>query len=187
MTDQTRHPWLKLLIEVGPLVVFFAVNARAGIFAGTGAFMVAIALSLGASYWLHKKLPVMPLVTAVIVFVFGSLTLILQDATFIKLKPTIVYSLFATVLLGGLAWNKTFIEPLLGPVMELTDTGWRRLSLYWGVFFVAMAIVNEFVWRNFSTDFWVNFKLFGFLPLSFVFALATVPIMNRYAVAEEKE
>ncbi len=171
----------KLAIELGPLLIFFAGNALAGIYAGTAAFMLATLISLIAARILYHKLPVMPLVSGVIVLVFGGLTLYLHDDTFIKLKPTIVYSLFAVLLAGGLLFKKPVLELLFGPVFNLTEEGWRKLSLRWAAFFIAMAVVNELVWRNFSTDAWVSFKAFGFLPLTFLFALAQVPLMQRHA------
>lgn len=176
----------KLLIELGPLLVFFAVNAAYGIFAGTGAFMAATVLSLGVAWWLYHKVAVMPLVSAVIVLAFGGLTIYLQDETFIKIKPTIVYTMFAILLVGGLAARKPVLALLFGPVFNLTDEGWRKLTLRWALFFVIMAVLNEFVWRNFSTDTWVSFKAFGFLPITFLFAMAQVPLMQRYGVAEEQ-
>jgi intracellular septation protein len=184
--DSEQSVATKLLIELGPLLIFFGVNAAYGIFAGTGAFMVATVVSLALAWWLYHKVPVMPLVSAVIVLAFGGLTLYLQDETFIKLKPTIVYAMFAVLLLGGLIAQKPVLALLFGPVFNLTDEGWRKLTLRWAVFFVAMAILNEFVWRNFSTDTWVSFKAFGFLPLTFLFAMAQVPLMQRHGVAEDK-
>lgn len=184
--DSEQSVAAKLLIELGPLLIFFGVNAAYGIFAGTGAFMVATVISLALAWWLYHKVPVMPLVSAVIVLAFGGLTLYLQDETFIKLKPTIVYTMFAVLLLGGLAAQKPVLALLFGPVFNLTDEGWRKLTLRWAVFFIAMAILNEFVWRNFSTDTWVSFKAFGFLPITFLFAMAQVPLMQRYGVAEDK-
>jgi intracellular septation protein len=172
--------WSKLVIELGPLLVFFGVNAVAGIFAGTAAFMVATLLSLAVAHFRYHKVPVMPLVSAVVVFVFGGLTLYLHDETFIKLKPTIVYTLFAVVLAAGLLLRKPLLELLFGPALMLTEEGWRKLTWRWTWFFVAMAIVNEVVWRNFSTDTWVSFKALGFLPLTVLFALAQVPMMQRY-------
>ncbi len=175
----------KLLIEIGPLLVFFGTNAAYGIFAGTGAFMVATVLSLGLAWLLYRKVPVMPVVSAVLVLTFGGLTLYLHDETFIKLKPTIVYTMFAALLLAGLAVRKPVLALLFGPVFNLTDEGWRKLTLRWAVFFIAMAVLNEFVWRNFSTDSWVSFKAFGFLPITFLFAMAQVPLMQRYGVEEK--
>jgi intracellular septation protein len=176
------HPSLplKLAIELGPLLVFFGTNAAAGIYAGTATFMVATLISLGVAWLLYHKLPIMPLVSGVIVLVFGGLTLYLRDETFIKLKPTIVYSMFAVLLAAGLLMKKPVLELLFGPVFHLTEEGWRKLTLRWTVFFVAMALLNEAIWRNFSTDAWVSFKAFGFLPLTFLFAILQVPLMQRH-------
>jgi len=170
----------KLAIELGPLLVFFAGNAIAGIYAGTAAFMVATVISLAVARLRYHKVPVMPLVSGVIVLVFGGLTLYLQNDTFIKLKPTIVYSMFAVLLLAGFLLRKPVLELLFGPVFTLTEEGWRKLTLRWTAFFIAMAIVNELVWRNFSTDAWVSFKAFGFLPLTLLFALAQMPLLQRH-------
>ncbi len=166
---------------MGPLVIFFAVNAIHGIFAATGVFMIAIVLSLAIAYAAARHIPTLPLVSGLIVLIFGGLTLYLQNETFIKLKPTIVNLLFASVIFGGLLFGKNYVKSLLGTMVELKEEGWRQLAVRWGLFFVAMAIVNEVVWRNFSTDTWVTFKVFGFLPLTVVFALAQTPLMNRYA------
>ena len=170
----------KLAIELGPLLVFFAGNAIAGIYAGTASFMVATVISLAVAWLRYHKVPVMPLVSGVIVLLVGGLTLYLQDETFIKLKPTIVYTMFAVLLLAGFLMRKPVLELLFGPVFTLTEEGWRKLTLRWTVFFIAMAIVNELVWRNFSTDAWVSFKAFGFLPLTILFALAQVPLLQRH-------
>ncbi len=177
----------KLIVELGPLLIFFGVNAAYGIFAGTGAFMVATVVSLVFAWWRYHKVPVMPLVSAVIVLAFGGLTLYLQDDTFIKLKPTIVYTMFAVLLLAGLVTNKPVLALLFGPVFNLTEEGWRKLTLRWAVFFVVMAVINEIVWRNFSTDTWVSFKAFGFLPITLLFAMAQVPLMQRYGVADDPQ
>ena len=171
---------LKLAIDLGPLLLFFAANAAAGIYAATGIFMVATFIALGFAWSRYHKVPVMLLVTAAIVLVFGGLTLYLHDETFIKLKPTIVYLIFATLLAGGLLMKKPVLELLFGSAFSLTEEGWRKLTWRWALFFVTMAIVNEAVRRNFSTDTWVSFKAFGFLPLTFLFALAQVPLMQRH-------
>ena len=171
---------LKLAIELGPLLVFFGTNAAAGIYAGTAAFMAATLVSLVAAWFSYHKLPIMPIVSGVIVLVFGGLTLYLRDETFIKLKPTIVYTMFAALLAAGLLWKKPMLEFLFGPVFTLTEEGWRKLTIRWALFFAVMAVVNELVWRNVSTDAWVSFKAFGFLPLTFLFAIAQVPLMQRH-------
>jgi intracellular septation protein len=187
--SKTKAPeqgvWSKLLIELGPLLVFFAGNALGGIYAGTAAFMVATLVSLAASRIRHQKVPVMLLVTGVIVMVFGGLTLFLHDETFIKLKPTIVYTMFAGLLAAGLIFKKPLLELLFGSAFTLTEEGWRQLTFRWIAFFAAMAIVNELVWRNVTTDTWVSFKVFGFLPLTFLFALAQVPLIQRHGLPEQ--
>jgi intracellular septation protein len=175
----------KLAIELGPLLVFFGVNAAAGIYAATASFMAVTLIALAVAWWRHHKVPVMLLVSGAVVLVFGTLTLYLRDETFIKLKPTIVYLTFAAFLGAGLLLRKPVLELLLGSVFNLTEPGWRKLTLRWGVFFVAMAVLNELVWRNVSTDAWVSFKAFGFLPLTFIFAMAQMPLMQRYSVAPD--
>lgn len=177
----------KLAIELGPLLIFFAVNFAAGIYAATAIFMLATLVALGVAKWRHGKMPVMLLVSAAVVLVFGGLTLYLRDDTFIKLKPTIVYLIFASFLGAGLLLRKPVLELLLGSALNLTEEGWRKLTLRWALFFVAMAVVNEIVWRNFSTDIWVSFKAFGFLPITFAFALAQMPLMQRYGEPKPDE
>ena len=171
---------MKLVIELGPLLVFFGGNAAAGIYIGTTAFMAATLIALAVASYRYHKVPIMPLVSGVLVLVFGALTLYLRDDTFIKLKPTIVYVMFAALLFAGLMLRKPLLELLFGPVFSLSQEGWRKLTWRWALFFVAMAVVNEAVWRNFSTDVWVSFKAFGFLPLTLVFALLQLPLMQRY-------
>ena len=179
--DKTQpHPLFKLATELGPLVVFFFVNAKFNLFAATGAFMVAIVVAMIASYTVTKHVPVMALVTGAIVLVFGTLTLVLHDETFIKMKPTIVYSLFAAVLGGGLLFGRSFIAIMFDQMFNLTAAGWRILTLRWALFFLAMAVLNEIVWRTQSTDFWVAFKAFGAIPLTMGFALAQMPLIKRY-------
>ncbi len=173
-------PGLKLLLEMGPLVLFFLVYTRFGIFAGTGALMAATIVALAVTYSLTRHLPVMPMVTAAMVVVFGGATLLLHDATFVKMKATIVYLLFAAALLGGLLFGKALLSVAFDSVMNLTEEGWRKLTLRWGLFFIAMAAVNEFVWRTQPEDFWVKFKVFGFVPLTILFAISQTPLMLKH-------
>jgi intracellular septation protein len=200
------NPLLKLVLEMGPLILFFFANARpalfmpfvgpllpeaasgekAGIFVATAVFMVAILASLAVSYALTRHLPVMAMVTAVIVVVFGGLTLALQDDTFIKMKPTIIYLLFGGLLLGGLAFNKPLLAIVFDSVFDLNDEGWRKLTLRWAVFFLGLAVLNEIVWRTQTTDFWVSFKVFGVVPLTFVFAALQYPLLQKYATTREE-
>jgi len=175
-----RGQLLKLLVEIGPLVVFFVMNARAGIFWGTGAFMVAIVISLIASRILFGRVPVMPLVTGVFVLVFGGLTLWLQDEQFIKIKPTLVNALFAGALFTGLLAGRSLLKIVFGEVFRLTDEGWRKLTLRWAFFFTFLAVLNEVVWRSFSTDVWVSFKVFGIMPLTMIFAIAQMGLLKQH-------
>src|SRR5437660_60758 len=200
------NPFLKLALEMGPLLLFFFANARpalfmplvgpllpgvisgekAGIFVATAVFMAAIVVSLAVSYALTRHLPVMAMVTAVVVVVFGGLTLVLHDDTFIKMKPTIIYLLFAGRLLGGLFFNKPLLAIVFDSVFDLTEEGWRKLTMRWAIFFLALALLNEIVWRTQTTDFWVSFKVFGVLPLTFVFAALQYPLLQKYAAMKEE-
>ncbi len=179
--------FLKPVIEIGPLVLFFLVNAKAGIFVATQVFMVTIVISLSLSYYLDRRIAIMPLVTGIVVLIFGGLTIYLENDLFIKLKPTIVNSLFAIILLGGLAFGKSFLSTLFNEVFQLQPEGWRILTLRWGLFFIVLAIINEIVWRNFSTDFWVSFKLFGMMPLTMVFALSQFRVLSKYQITPDDE
>ena len=150
--------------------------------------MVAGAGRAGASsYALTRHLPIMPIVTAIIVLVFGGLTLFLQDDMFIKLKPTIIYVLFGGVLLGGLVFGKSLLGIVFDSMFHLTEEGWRKLTLRWALFFLALAVLNEIVWRNASTNIWVDFKVFGVMPLTFLFAALQVPLLQKYAVEPGRE
>jgi intracellular septation protein len=180
-TKPQLNPLTKLVLDLGPLVLFFAANSRYGIFAATATFMVAVLAALAASYLMTRRLPIMPVVTAIIVMVFGGLTLILHDATFIKVKPTIIYALFGAVLLGGLYFNKPLLGVVFDSLFNLTDEGWRKLTWRWAIFFFALAALNEVVWRNASTNVWVDFKVFGVVPLTFLFAALQAPLLKRYA------
>ncbi len=179
------NPLLKLALEVGPLAVFFLVNASRGIFIGTAAFMVATVIALVTSYAIARTIPVMPLVTAVFVLVFGGLTLYLADETFIKLKPTIVNLMFAAILFVGLLTGRLFIKLVLEAAVQLTDRGWLILTRFWIGFFIFLAALNEIVWRNTTTDTWVSFKVFGIMPLTLLFSMAMIPVIMRHALPEQ--
>ncbi len=194
------NPLLKFALELGPLLVFFFANTRSDwlaarfpalaelggpIFVATALFMAATVLALAVSWALTRTLPIVPLVSGVFVVVFGGLTLWLQNDVFIKMKPTIVNGIFASLLLGGLF---LFDRPLLGYVFDqafkLDDAGWRKLTLRWGLFFIALAVVNEVVWRNFSERFWVNFKVWGTMPITMAFMLCQIPLLQRHALPD---
>ncbi|CAH1657499.1 septation protein A [Chelatococcus asaccharovorans] len=190
MTDPKRkplNPLLKLALELGPLVVFFFANQRAGLFTATAIFMVATAVALAVHYALVRHLPIMPIVSGIVVLVFGGLTLALQDELFIKLKPTIVNCLFGGVLIGGLAFNKPLLPVVFDSVFNLDEDGWRKLTWRWGLFFFFLAGLNEVVWRTQSTDFWVNFKVFATMPITIVFALAQTPLIMRHSLPEKDQ
>src|SRR6185503_8210794 len=195
-TPDAKTSLRRFLLEIGPLAVFFftyvgwdyafppAEPVKTGalansLMAATAVLMVAVVVSLALSYKWEKRVPLMPLVTAVMVVIFGGLTIILRDEIFIKMKPTIVNSLFAAALLVGLAFNKSFLHPLLGHTLALSRVGWRVLTWRWAFFFVFLAILNEIIWRSFSTGFWVSFKAWGMFPLTLLFALAQVPLIQR--------
>ena len=176
----------KLLIEMGPLVAFFIANWKAGIFWGTGIFMAATIVALTASWVLTRKVAMVPLVSAIFVAIFGILTLWLHSDLFIKVKVTLINALFGVVLLGGVAMGRSYLKLVMGEAVKLTDQAWRTLSLRWGLFFLFLAGLNEVVWRTMSTDAWVNFKVFGLLPITLVFALANAPFMSKHMIEDEK-
>ena len=184
MTKPTAK-WVKPLCDFGPLLAFFAAYLLLGLFPATAVLIGATLLALLLSYLIERRIPIMPLVTAVIVGIFGGLTLWLQDETFLKMKPTIVQAIFSLVLLGGLAVNKPLLKPLLGTAWQMDDLGWRKLTLRFGLFFAVMAVLNEAVWRTQSTSFWVTFKVFGIMGLTLVFALSQAQLMQLHAVEGE--
>ena len=181
--EKSPTAWLRPLVDYGPLAAFFVVYWLGGLMAATLAIMVATAAALALSLAIEKRIPPMPLVTAVVIGVFGGLTLWLQDETFFKMKPTIVQLLFAAVLFGGLLFKRPLLKPLLGTAWPLDDEGWHKLSFRFAVFFLAMAALNEAVWRTQSTDFWVTFKVFGILVLTFVFVASQVFFMRAHMPA----
>lgn len=186
MTDSGPR-WLKPTLEYGPLAAFLAAYVLGDFMTATIAIMAATAVALAVSWVVARQLPLMPLITAAVVGVFGGLTLWLNDETFFKMKPTIVQALFAVILLGGLAFKKPLLQPLLGKSWPMDDIGWHKLTFRFGLFFVAMAILNEVVWRTQSTDFWVAFKVFGILGLTLAFAASQAPLMMRHHCPEESD
>lgn len=182
-------PGLRLALDYGPLIVFFAVNfltpgpTIARIIAATGAFMAAMVGALALSWWKTRHIPPMLLISGALVIVFGGLTIWFQDERFIKMKPTFVYAIFAATLGVGLATGRPLLQMLLESAYPgLTHEGWRKLTRNWALFFVLMAVLNEAVWRSTSTDFWVGFKLWGAIPLTLVFAIANVPMLMRHGL-----
>jgi intracellular septation protein len=196
------NPFLKLALELGPLGVFFFGNAYGDrlataipplgalggrLFVGTALFIVATLIALTASFVLTRRLPIMPFVTGIVVLVFGGLTLWLQNDEFIKMKPTIVNALFGSALLGGLLFGRPLLGYVFDSVFKLDDEGWRKLTFRWGIYFFALAVLNEIVWRSFSTDFWVSFKVFGIMPLTVLFTLTQMRLIQRHALPEAEK
>jgi len=179
------NPYLKFALELGPLALFFIVYGRLGIFAATGVLMASVLVTLAVSYGMLKRIPIMPLVTAVIVVIFGSLTLVFHDETLIKIKPTALYILFAAALFVGLWLKKPLLKILFDGALHVTEEGWRKLTWRWAFFFLGLAVLNEIVWRTQTTDLWVKFKTFGFLPLTLIFAVAQAPLIMKHETKEE--
>lgn len=195
--DELKPQLTKMALELGPLVVFFIVNTKgedflaawpvltqwfsSPIIFATAVFMVAMAISLALSWLLLRKIAVMPLVTGVVVLIFGGLTLYFQDSTFIKMKPTIVNALFGATLLGGMLFGQSLLKYVFGEVYRLQPKGWQILTLRWGVFFFVLAALNEIVWRNFDDNTWVAFKVWATMPLTIIFAATQLPVLTKYA------
>jgi intracellular septation protein len=175
-----HKPLIRFVLDMGPLMLFFAANKFFGIYGATAIFMVAVTVALGLGYWLEKKISPMPAVTAILVLVLGGMTLFLKNDTFIKIKPTILYAAFAAILIGGLFFERLLIKFAFSEAFNLTEKGWRMLTWRWAGFFVSLALLNEFVWRNFSTDRWVDFKVWVIVPLFFLFALAQTPLIMAH-------
>ncbi len=190
-------PLLKLALELGPLLVFFFANSRGEwlverfpvlaqigqpIFIATALFMAATVIALVVSWIMTRSLPIMPLVSGIVVLVFGALTLWLHNDTFIKMKPTIVNCLFGGILLGGLFFGKALLGYVFDQAFKLDAEGWRKLTFRWGVFFFVLAVINEVVWRNFSTDAWVTFKVWGVMPITIAFTMFQLPLIKKHSL-----
>ncbi len=193
-------PLPKFLLELGPGLVFFFVTLRGEwlaqkfpalaelggpIFIATGLFMAATIVALAVSWALVRTLPIMPLVSGVVVLIFGALTLYLQDDVFIKMKPTIVNALFGVTLLGGLAFGKSLLGYVFDEAFHLDAEGWRKLTFRWGLFFLFLAVLNEVVWRSFSTDFWVAFKVWATIPITILFTVSQMPLVIRHSLDDK--
>ena len=180
------HPLLKLALDLGPLLLFFVANSLFGIFTATGIFMAVMLIAIVIGIVLERRISPVPLITGALVLIFGGLTIWLANDIFIKIKPTILYVMFAVVLLGGLVYGRLFIKFLLGQTLRLPEEAWRTLTWRWSVFFLVLAILNEIVWRNVSTDTWVAFKVWGVFPLTLLFAMAQTPFIARHQIESEE-
>ncbi len=195
--QEKQNPMLKMALELGPLLIFFFGNLRGEwlirtfpvfgalggpLFVATALFMIATVVSLVTSRLVFGHLPVMPFVSGIVVLVFGGLGIYLQDEIFIKMKPTIVNMLFGGLLLGGLLFGKSLLGYVFNAAFQLDDEGWRKLTLRWGLFFLVLAVLNEVVWRNFSVDFWVNFKVWGTMPITILFTMSQMPLIMKHSL-----
>ncbi len=206
MTDTASaekiNPTLKMALELGPVILFVLAYSQGDriaetfgltgilakpIFLATAVIMAATALSIFLSWMLTRSVPAMPIVTLVVVTLFGSLTLYFQDETFIKMKPTIINTIFGLVLLIGLMFGRSFLKTVMGMAFPIDDEGWKILTLRWGLFFLFLALVNEIVWRNTSESFWVGFKFWGMTGLTFMFVLSQMPLIMRHSTQEVEE
>lgn len=180
----TQHSWVKLAVEIGPLIVFFGAYKFGGLMASTAAVMIATVTAAIVSRIVLRKIPPMLWVTLVVVLVFGALTLFTGQGMFFYMKPTIVMALFATVLLGGLILGRPLLKPLMSSALELDDAGWRKLTLRFGLFFAAVAVLNEIIWRTQPEAIWVDFKAFGILTLNALFIVSQVPMIMRHQIKQ---
>ncbi len=201
-SPENINPALKMALEMGPVILFvLAYNFGdrlisafdlqppfdKPIFLATAVIMVATLVAIAASWVITRTLPAMPIVTAVVVSIFGGLTLYLQDDTFIKLKPTIINTLFGATLIGGMLFEKSFLRTVMGSAFQLDEDGWKKLTRRWGFFFLFLAVVNEIVWRNFSEGFWVGFKFWGMTGLTFAFVASQMPLMMNHSLEEKQD
>ncbi len=190
MTEVAKRkidPTLKFALELGPLALFFLAFWKFGIFVATATMMVAVLVTLAVSYIKLRRLPLMPMVTAVIVLIFGGMGLLFHNDTFIKIKPTVLYCLFSAALFFGLAFRRPMLEIMFDGALRLTPAGWRILTWRWAFFFLFLAVLNEYVWRHYSESAWVTFKTFGFMPLTVAFALAQTPVIIKHESKEAPE
>ena len=183
----TQHSWVKLAVEIGPLIVFFTAYKFGGLMASTAAVMAATIVAAVVSRLVLRTIPPMLWVTLAVVLVFGGLTLITGQGMFFYMKPTIVMTLFAVVLLGGLAMGRSLLKSLMASALELDDAGWRKLTLRFGLFFASVAILNEIVWRTQPEEIWIDFKAFGILGLNVLFMLTQIPLIMRHQVKQPSE
>lgn len=177
---------LKTAIDFGPLILFFAVNYKAGLMAGTAVLVAATVIAIGLSFWMERRVPLMPAVGCIFVVFFGGLTLILEDEFFIKIKPTAVNLLLAGGLLVGLLLKRNFLAKVMGGMIQIDALGWQRMTWAWIGFFVVLAVLNEIAWRNFSTDDWVTFKAFGIPILAVVFSVGLTPLIQHHQILDQE-
>ena len=179
------NSFIKLFIDIGPLEVFFIYYKVSGdLIDAILPLMLATIISVVISYILEKRIPIMPTLGAGIVVIFGGLTIIFDNKIFIFMKPTIINIIFAAILYGGIILKKPLLKYLLGSALKLEEEGWSILTQRWAAFFIALAVLNEIVWRTMSEEFWVSFKVFGILPITFIFTMTQFPLIKKYQVED---
>ena len=179
------NSFIKLFIDIGPLAVFFIYYKVSGdLIEAILPLMLATIISVVISYILEKRIPIMPTLGAGIVVIFGGLTIIFDNKIFIFMKPTIINIIFAAILYGGIILKKPLLKYLLGSALKLEEEGWIILTQRWIAFFIALAVLNEIVWRTMSEEFWVSFKVFGILPITFIFTMTQFPLIKKYQVED---
>ena len=187
MKPAASQGWIKYGVEYGPIVLFFISYKIWGLMPATAVLVAASVTAVIIGYVRARRLPWAPIITTVIVVVFGGLTLIFHDDTFIKMKPTVVYALFAVILWGGLLFKKPLIERLMGTSLKMDHAGWRKLEARFALFCIGMAVLNEIVWRTQTQDFWVNFKVIGSILLTFLFMATQLPMIKRHMLPDPAE
>ena len=179
------NSFVKLFIDIGPLAIFFIYYKLSGdLIDAILPLMLATVVAVIISFILEKKIPIMPTLGAGIVVIFGGLTIIFDNKIFIFMKPTIINIIFAGILYGGIILKKPLLKYLLGSALKLEEDGWFILTQRWAAFFIALAVLNEIVWRTMSEDFWVSFKVFGILPLTFIFTMTQFPLIKKYQIED---
>ncbi len=177
--------FLKFVADFGPLLIFFVIYNRSDndLAVAIPPLIVATIISVIVIYLLEKKVPYIPLIGGIIISLFGGLTLYFDNPVFIYMKPTIVNILFASVLIiGKLFFEKNFLEYFFKSAFELSNEGWNKLNSRWAYFFIFLAILNEIIWRTQPETTWVNFKVWGLLPLTFIFTALQLPLINKYKI-----
>lgn len=185
--DTRKAPAVQIAADYGPLLIFFGVYFATDILTATAVLVAASLLALAGSWAVARRIPWLPLLAAVVLTIFGGLTLFFEDDLFIKIKPTIVQLLFAAALLGGLAIRKIWLKMVIGRAIRMPDEAWRTLTIRFAVFFTVMALANEVVWRSFSTDFWVTFDTFGQMGITFVFIASQFPFISRHYIEDGED
>ena len=175
---------LKFITDFGPLLIFFIVYNKSGkdLSAAIPPLIISTALAVSVIYFIEKKIPYVPLIGGIIISFFGGLTLYFNNPVFLYIKPTIVNLIFAVALLGGNFFNKNFLKILFKSAFQLDDLGWAKLNIRWAYFFIFLAILNELVWRTQSEAVWVNFKVWGILPLTFIFTASQLPLITKHKI-----